>query len=212
MICSVPTLAPSSPPLYYVLSTTATFTGTVTVCVTYDPANVSGPEANLRLMHNDTAGWAEVPTSVDVDSNRICGTVTHFSEFALMEADPTVAVTEMTIPMASQLYPCAPNPVSGSTQFRFDLPVASPVRLGLFDLQGRKVRDLEHRPSAGAGRYVVQWDGHGEHGKRVPAGIYFLILEAGGFHQMQRVVVMSQNVPLGQSRLSLQVQDPQSPE
>jgi len=45
-------------------------------------------------------------------------------------------------------------------------------------------------PSAGAGRYVVQWDGHGARGGQMPPGIYFLILEAGGFHQAQRVVVM----------------------
>jgi hypothetical protein len=184
-------LAPSSPPLYYVLSTTATFTGSVTVCITYDPANVSGPEANLRLMHFDTAlappSWQPVTTSRNVAANVICGTVTHFSEFALMEADPTVAVDD-GIPSAFLLR-CAPNPISGSAQVQYDLPVASPVALGLFDLQGRLVRELDRRHSAGPGRYVVQWDGRGVHGERVRAGIYFLRLEAGTFHQVRRVVV-----------------------
>jgi len=67
--------------------------------------------------------------------------------------------------------------------------VASRVALGLFDLQGRLVRQLERRSSAGAGRYVVQWDGRGVRGERVRAGIYFLRLEAGSFHQVRRVVV-----------------------
>ena len=186
-------LAPSSPPLYYVLSTTASFTGSVTVCVTYDPAHVNGPEARLKLMHYDTtampAAWVRVTTSLNVADNVICGTVTHFSEFALMEDDPPLAVGE-SVPSAFELHGCVPNPVSGDAQIRYDLPVASAVRLGLFDLQGRLVRELEHRPRAGAGRYVVQWDGRGELGEAIPAGVYFLMLDAGRFHQVQRVVVM----------------------
>jgi flagellar hook assembly protein FlgD len=69
------------------------------------------------------------------------------------------------------------------------LATASAVRLGLFDLQGRKVRDLESSTSAGAGRHVVEWDGRGANGDRLRAGIYFLWLDAGGTRQMRRVVV-----------------------
>jgi galactose oxidase-like protein/Big-like domain-containing protein len=184
-------LMPSSPPLYYVLSTTATFTGPVKVCVTYDPANVNGQESNLRMMHND-GGWVELPASVNTGDHVICGTVSHFSEFALMEVDPTVDVKDAqdAIPSAFLLYPCAPNPVSGAAQIQYDLPVASPVRLGLFDLQGRLVRELERNASAGAGRHVVRWDGRGNRGEPVRSGIYFLRLDAGTFHDVQRVAVM----------------------
>ena len=41
------------------------------------------------------------------------------------------------MPMPIRRPSCAPNPVSGEAQIRYDLPVASAVRLGLFDLQGR---------------------------------------------------------------------------
>jgi hypothetical protein len=68
--------------------------------------------------------------------------------------------------------------------------VASAVRLGLFDLQGRLIRELEHQPRMDAGRYAVQWDGRSDDGTHVAAGIYFLTLEAGGSHHVQRVVVM----------------------
>jgi Calx-beta domain-containing protein/beta-propeller uncharacterized protein DUF5122 len=187
-------VAPGSPKLYYELTTTASFTGPVTVCVTYDPAYVSGQESNLKLMHYDTAavppGWVEVTTSVDVGANVICGTVTHFSEFALMESDGTVDVRE-EIPSTVQLYPCAPNPVLSTALIRFDLPVAAPVRLGLFDLQGRLVRDLERQANKGPGRYVLPWDGRGDDGRRLKAGIYFLRFEAGGFSQVRRVALIN---------------------
>jgi hypothetical protein len=186
-------VAPGSPKIYYQLTTTASFTGTVTVCITYDPAHVSGQESNLKLMHFDTAQmppkWMELISSVNVDSNVICGTVTHFSEFALMETDPTVDVKD-GIPSTVQLYPCVPNPVSGTALIRFDLPVVAAVRLGLFDLQGRRVRDLE-RATKGPGRYTVQWDGRGDHGERLKAGIYFLRLEAGAFRQVRRVALIN---------------------
>jgi N-acetylneuraminic acid mutarotase len=185
-------LAPSAPKLYYVLSSTATFTGEVTVCITYNPANVSGQESNLKMMHYDTdrqpPSWVEVTASVDEVNNVICGTVAHFSEFALMETDPTVDVGE-GIPSTVQLYSCAPNPVSGAARIVYDLPVTSSVRLALFDLQGRWVRDLDRQPAMGAGRHAVQWDGRGAHGERLRAGVYFLWLEAGGARQMRRVAV-----------------------
>ena len=185
-------MAPSSPPLYYTLTTTATFTGTLTVCVTYDPDHVNGNEANLKLMHFDTAldpdAWVQVTTSRDTDANEICGVVTHLSEFALMEMDETVAVEEGSPPAAGHLS-CAPNPVAGKAQIFYDLSRASPVRLDLFDLQGRLVREIERQPMLGAGRHVVQWDGRGARDERLRAGVYFLRLDTEGTRRTRRVVV-----------------------
>jgi hypothetical protein len=185
-------VAPGSPPLYYLITSTASFTGTLTICVTYNPANISGQEKNLKLMHYDTAlippAWVQVTSSRDTAANVICGTVSHLSEFALMETDETVEVADGARAPAERLS-CAPNPVTGAAQIVYDLAVASPVRLGLFDLQGRRVRELENSATAGAGRHVVEWNGRGAGGERLRAGIYFLWLEAGGTRQMRRVVV-----------------------
>jgi hypothetical protein len=183
-------VAPSSPPLYYQITTTATFTGAVTVCVTYDPTYVSANEANLRLMHLDTelGAWVEITTSVDVVANVICGDVTHFSDFALMEPTGPVEVPEPP-PTLLLLYPCAPNPTRGQARLRYDLPVASPVRLDVFDLQGRLVRRLEPGSRVEAGRHVVPWDGRGSRGERLRAGVYFLRLEAMGAQQVRRFVI-----------------------
>src|SRR6185369_6422170 len=103
--------------------------------------------------------WVQVQTSRDTAANEICGTVTHFSEFALMELDETVVGVEERDPSAFQLVSCAPNPVTGPARILYDLPVASAVRLGLFDLQGRLVRELERHPTVEAGRHTVEWDG-----------------------------------------------------
>ncbi len=176
-------LAPSSPPKYFVLTTTATFTGTVTVCVTYSQSDVSGSEGNLKLKVYDTTlmppKWVDITSSLDVTTNVICGMTTHFSEFALMEPTDPLVVDD-SAPSVLRLFPCSPNPTSGRAQIRYDLSVASPVRLDLIDPQGRVVRKLEQQPMAPPGRHVVEWNGQGAQGEPLRAGIYFVRLEAEG--------------------------------
>ncbi|MGH7741153.1 MAG: T9SS type A sorting domain-containing protein [Candidatus Eiseniibacteriota bacterium] len=186
-------LVPVSPPLYYGITTTSTFTGAVTVCVSYDPTLVVGDVNNLKLMVYDTTvlGWVDITTSLDTATHTICGSTTHFSTFALMEPSQTTAGNDI-VPTALKLYPCIPNPVSNRAQIRFELPVASPARLRLFDLQGRLVRELGQWPMLSAGSRVVEWDGLSTNGEQIRAGVYFMRLTSGAFGRMQRVVVLGQ--------------------
>lgn len=79
-----------NPPAYYSISTTATFTGTVQICIRYDESIIVGVESQLKLMHFVTGqGWVDATISLDTVNNIICGTATSFSEFGLM-AEPTV--------------------------------------------------------------------------------------------------------------------------
>lgn len=84
----------------------------------------------------------------------------------------------------------SPNKLFRAATIRFDLPVASPVRLSLFDLQGRLVRDLERTSLKEAGRHTVAWDGRDGDGARLRAGVYLLRLEANRFHQAQRILMV----------------------
>ena len=78
-----------TPPTYYNISTTATFTGSVEVCIDYSGVTFHGPEANLTLQHLDSATglWANITTSQDTTTRIICGLTTSFSEFAIFEPD-----------------------------------------------------------------------------------------------------------------------------
>ena len=82
------------------------------------------------------------------------------------------------------LGPPAPNPVRGPAQIAYVVPRRSPVRLTLFDLQGRQVAVLaegEHK----AGRYVTQLNTRG-----LGAGLYFVRLQVPGMILRQRLVVL----------------------
>jgi len=79
-------------PIYYDISTTATYTPPVTVCISYDPTKYSDV-TNLRLLHFEISAWADVTTSNDTINHVICGQVNTLSPFAvaeLLNVAPTV--------------------------------------------------------------------------------------------------------------------------
>ena len=69
--------------VYYDISTTAGYSGFITVTLPYDPATVADPQT-LRLYHYDTTAgsWIDVTTGVDTVNHTISGRVTSFSWFA----------------------------------------------------------------------------------------------------------------------------------
>jgi hypothetical protein len=81
---TVPTaFALGDPPVFYNISTTATFNGAINVCI--DFSNVSFPAgANLRLLHFDGTAWIDVTTSGPTN-NVICGNVTSLSPFTVAQ-------------------------------------------------------------------------------------------------------------------------------
>src|ERR1043166_645780 len=82
-----------------------------------------------------------------------------------------------------------PNPFSATTTIRFDLPVASLVRLEVFDLQGRLVRTLANG-SFNAGSFSLAWDHNKDSGVSVLPGIYFYRMSAGGFRAQAKMLLM----------------------
>jgi len=84
-------------PVYYDISTTATYTGTVAICITYDEAKYLGNESRVKLLHYETGTWVNRTSgAVDTVNNKVCGNVTSFSEFATAEATvPTITTSSL---------------------------------------------------------------------------------------------------------------------
>src|SRR5262249_10183707 len=87
-------------------------------------------------------------------------------------------------PFAFSLIGAQPNPSRGTLSVAFELPEPSDVRLELFDLLGRRVRDV-HAPYA-AGPQLVSLD----HGTKLAAGLYQVRLQAGGREARLSVIVL----------------------
>lgn len=82
-----------------------------------------------------------------------------------------------------------PNPFGAAAQFAFTLPQQLPVSLDVYDLQGRRVKNLVNRPLP-AGEHVVGWDRRNQSGDHVQAGIYFYRIRAGQYVQERKLVVL----------------------
>jgi probable HAF family extracellular repeat protein len=72
------------PPVYFDVTTTATFTGGVTLCFSWTEGALQN-EANARLLHYEGGGWADVTTSVNTTTNTVCGRVTSLSPFVIAQ-------------------------------------------------------------------------------------------------------------------------------
>ena len=82
-----------------------------------------------------------------------------------------------------------PNPFNPTTRIPFSIAEPTTVLLQIFDVQGRLVRTLLHRPMH-AGSHAVRWDGTDAHGRPVPSGTYIYRLQTDSFEQYRKMLLL----------------------
>ena len=123
----------------------------------------------------DSAQPHEVPQSVVAGEADVRGTSATL-QVVLTETDlNSIGRVQLTSPV------CTPNGDGVNDQVRIEydllnLTGATPVRIGLADLSGRKLRTIEHTVRS-SGRYAAVWDGRDDGGALLPPGVYLLHLE-----------------------------------
>ena len=110
----------------------------------------------------------------------------------LLSRDPdTVPDGADEIPAATALKGSYPNPFNPKTTLRFALAADAPVHLGVYDLAGRRVRQLlAGERSLAAGQHEIVWDGRTDAGDRVASGVYFVRMEADAVSQTLKLVLL----------------------
>lgn len=88
--------------------------------------------------------------------------------------------------MLSQNYP---NPFNPVTMIDYSLREQSPVTLRIYDVSGRLVRTLVDGIKA-AGPHKECWDGMNGLGKTVASGIYFYRMDASGFSETKKMILL----------------------
>lgn len=94
----------------------------------------------------------------------------------------------LTLPARVMLRQNTPNPFAGGTVIRFDLPHAMQAELTVYDVQGRRVRNLASGVH-GAGFHEKPWDGRDDLGIPSAAGIYFYRLTTEGDTETKRMLL-----------------------
>ncbi len=76
---------PVSPTTYFDITTSATYTGDIEICLAYDDAAVTGDEAKVKLLHYDGSEWIDVTSSLDTSGDVVCGVTSSLSTFLIAE-------------------------------------------------------------------------------------------------------------------------------
>jgi hypothetical protein len=82
-----------------------------------------------------------------------------------------------------------PNPFNPTTTLAFSIQDAGNVSLTIYDVVGRRVRELvNERRQRGA--YKVVWNGENDAGQQVASGVYFYKLIAGSFTDTKKMTIL----------------------
>ncbi len=90
-------------------------------------------------------------------------------------------ITGPQIYSLSQNYP---NPFNASTTIEYSLPEEAAVIIEIYDILGRKIETLVTGRQP-AGTHTIAWEA-----KDVSSGVYFYRIEAGGYSQTQKCVLL----------------------
>ncbi len=91
-------------------------------------------------------------------------------------------------PKEFYLYDNFPNPFNPTTKIAFEIPKQSEVRVIIYDILGRIVKQLVDETRE-AGYYEYTWDGRNDHGATVSSGLYFCRVSTQNWHAVKKMVM-----------------------
>jgi len=82
-----------------------------------------------------------------------------------------------------------PNPFNPMTQIYYGIPKVSMVKITIYDVMGRVVKDLVNGQKD-VGYHSVNWNAENDMGDPVSAGMYFYTIHAGEFFETKKMVLL----------------------
>ncbi|MBN1424617.1 VCBS repeat-containing protein [Candidatus Fermentibacteria bacterium] len=132
-----------------------------------------------------------------VDSLVICWPRGGMEVFTNLPVNRHLEVAESAVsgqcqprPDAVRLGQNRPNPFHSRTTILVSVHGPCLLSLGVFDLQGRRVRQLRGEEFAQSESIVHEWDGADESGRFLPSGIYVCRAEADGVTATRRMTLL----------------------
>lgn len=102
------------------------------------------------------------------------------SSQGLYEMDFVVSVEDY-LPVINnfKLYPLYPNPFNSTVTVKYNLPVASAIKITVYNILGEKIRLLERFEDSGINEERISFEG-------LAGGIYFISIEGNDFFAVQK--------------------------
>ncbi len=164
--------------------------------------NVNGVRQDTVVFVGASASaWYEAPATVHLRQGSDTIQVELWWGYMSFDylAVPTALVTTSVkvspaVPASFVLSQNYPNPFNPTTTISYQVPVASLVRLSVYDLLGREVAVLVNEQRT-PGTYTVRFSGiggsvSGGDGRNLASGAYFYRMSAGSFVQTKRMMLV----------------------
>jgi hypothetical protein len=84
----------------------------------------------------------------------------------------------------------SPNPFNPTTTVTYTVAEPGHVALKVYDSRGRVVKVLKEGMAQYAGEFEVEWDGRDSHGRALPSGVYYAVLEVDGRRFTRKMVIL----------------------
>ena len=139
------------------------------------------PQVALSLFNNKPVSGYWVLRIYDVTA----GNTGQLTSWCLnFETKANVGVTENNVPVKYELSQNYPNPFNPVTKINFSIQKNGFVTLKVFDVLGREVENLVNENRV-AGNYSVEFNG-----SNLTSGLYFYRLEANGFTETKKMLLV----------------------
>ena len=136
----------------------------------------------------DTTWFLSLPLELEV--NRIVELkVTYEYKISDISYTGSSVLRLEPVPDNFALHQNYPNPFNPTTTLRYDLPGQSHVKLLIYDILGREVKELV-KCTQDAGYKSVIWDGTNDQGKNVSAGMYLYRISTGDYHAVKKMILL----------------------
>ena len=149
----------------------------------------------LVLWNGGDVTWVTSPGEYDMEMPEV-GTVFRIVTNKLLNTTDVFAfrtekqnVKDPTNPDQYALYQNYPNPFNDRTNLSFYLAEESDFTLTIYDILGRELihYDIKQHPP---GYNSVQWNGRNWLGKRMPTGVYLVLMHARGFNKTKKILLL----------------------
>ncbi len=95
----------------------------------------------------------------------------------------------INLPSEYELFSNYPNPFNPNTNITYNLPIATNIKLVIYNTCGELIRILVAENQI-AGTHNILWNGLDMNGKSVPSGIYIYTLEANTFKDSKKMLLI----------------------
>jgi hypothetical protein len=147
---------------------------------------LSNPDSTFEIRQPE--GYQEAgcyPTTYSIEYDDVLATYTvSIHDFVYQTSVSAKPEEQLPSPVEYALLDNYPNPFNPSTTIVFDVPRSGAISLRVFDLVGREVATLRDGFTQ-AGRHQINFDG-----RDLASGIYIVRLEAAGFQQTHKLVLI----------------------